>query len=289
MPLYIGDYLKDTAHLTTIEHGAYFLLLMHAWTQGGELPADPKRLRVIAKMSLREWRSSESQLMLFWDNVDGVLRNPRLDRELANARANSEQRKAAGKASAEARSRNKKGQREVNGRSTSVATPVSTEGQQNSRPSPSPSPIKKEREEELRSSPARAPCEEAVKVWNEICGPIHGNVLKLTETRRKHLRNRLLSDLGGDIARWRAYCQAINRSAFLSGGGDRGWVADFDWALQAGNLIKVREGKYDGRLKVPPTSDLLGPLKNVLNQTRSEPEPDYPTIDLQNGDYGYGE
>lgn len=31
MPLYIGDFIADTAHLSAEETGAYILLIMHYW------------------------------------------------------------------------------------------------------------------------------------------------------------------------------------------------------------------------------------------------------------------
>jgi hypothetical protein len=51
--------------LTVAEHGGYLLLLMHAWTKEGELPADDQRLRTIAKMDVREWKRSGPTLMGF--------------------------------------------------------------------------------------------------------------------------------------------------------------------------------------------------------------------------------
>jgi len=49
MPWHIGDYLGDTMHLTTLEHGAYCLLIMHYW-RTGPLPNDDRMLADLAKM-----------------------------------------------------------------------------------------------------------------------------------------------------------------------------------------------------------------------------------------------
>lgn len=140
MPLYIGDYLRDTGHLTVGEHGAYLLLLMQAWTSGGALPADASRLRTIAKMGTKQWGEASKVVMQFFYREGEVFRHKRLDKELSNARSNTEQRKTAGKASADARKAQRKVNETVNGNPTDVAPAVAIPLEQNGRPSPSPSP-----------------------------------------------------------------------------------------------------------------------------------------------------
>ena len=66
MPLYVGDYLGDTTHLTTAEHGAYLLLLMAMWRAGGRLPADDARLARFARLQLKTWLRLKPIVMPFF-------------------------------------------------------------------------------------------------------------------------------------------------------------------------------------------------------------------------------
>jgi uncharacterized protein YdaU (DUF1376 family) len=52
---YSGDYQRKTRHLSTEQHGAYLLLLMHCWTHGS-IPPQPEARAAIARMTLRDWQ-----------------------------------------------------------------------------------------------------------------------------------------------------------------------------------------------------------------------------------------
>lgn len=141
MPLYVSDYLADTSHLSTEEHGAYLLLLMHAWMNGGELPSDDNRLRRIARMDEKPWKASRDEIKSFFYEHGGALRHYRVDRELQRAQQHVNQRSAAGKASAAKRKAEREAQRNGNDSSTTVATEDEREAQRNGKPSPSPTPV----------------------------------------------------------------------------------------------------------------------------------------------------
>ena len=92
MPLYIGDYLADTGHLSTTQHGAYLLLLMHYWRKQ-ELPADDKQLAAIAKLPLRIWLDIKETIQAFF--YEGW-KHKRIESELERRREVSAKRSAAG-------------------------------------------------------------------------------------------------------------------------------------------------------------------------------------------------
>lgn len=131
MPFYVADYLKDTQHLSTLEHGAYFKLILHAWTHDGVIPADPIRLARVTGLTPKEWRSSADILLEFFDVCEGGYAHHRVERELVRSGGLIDQRRAAGRASADARKSQRKGNERGNENPTVVATSVVTEGATN--------------------------------------------------------------------------------------------------------------------------------------------------------------
>ena len=103
MPLYIANYLADTGHLTTVEHGAYLLLIMHYWQHGG-LPTDEHKLARICRMTIAEWSAARDTLADFFQ--DGW-RHGRIDEEITAAQQTMAKRSAAGRAGAHARHGNR--------------------------------------------------------------------------------------------------------------------------------------------------------------------------------------
>lgn len=68
LPLWTDAYLADTRHLSTLEHGAYLLLLMEAWRRPHcDLPDDDKLLARLAGLSLDDWLAIAPVVMELWD------------------------------------------------------------------------------------------------------------------------------------------------------------------------------------------------------------------------------
>jgi len=99
--------------------------------------------------------------------------------------------------------------------------------------------------------PAPCPHGEVVQLYHE-CLPENPRVADWPEHRR-----RLLAASWGaaperqDLAWWRSLFERVARSPFLTGkaAGTRGrdsFKADLEWILVPANLLRIREGRYDG-------------------------------------------
>jgi uncharacterized protein YdaU (DUF1376 family) len=88
-PLWTDAYLADTGHLTTIEHGAYLLLLVTMWRNGGELPNDDKELARYARMTSGQWLRIKPRLMRFFTVSSDSITQGRLTDELVAVKQKS--------------------------------------------------------------------------------------------------------------------------------------------------------------------------------------------------------
>lgn len=98
MPWYVADYLGDTQHLDTLEHGAYCLLLMTYWRRGKALPDDDKWLATVTGLSLKRWKKVRQKIVELFSQREGHLIHKRVEEEIVKASARLKSARVAGKA-----------------------------------------------------------------------------------------------------------------------------------------------------------------------------------------------
>lgn len=95
MQLYVADYLADTAHLTTLEHGAYLLLIMTYWQRGKPLPADARKLARIARLTDDQWAEVSGSLQELFQDDGERWNHKRIDADLAAVEEKSQKARSA--------------------------------------------------------------------------------------------------------------------------------------------------------------------------------------------------
>jgi uncharacterized protein YdaU (DUF1376 family) len=96
MQLYVADYLGDTRHLTTEQHGAYLLLLMAMWRADGRLPNDPRKLARIAGCTGARWNKIGPDVLDLFQSDGQDLTHKRVTSELQKASEKSIKRAVSG-------------------------------------------------------------------------------------------------------------------------------------------------------------------------------------------------
>jgi uncharacterized protein YdaU (DUF1376 family) len=95
MPMYWEDYSLDTVHLTTLEHGAYLLLISYYWRTAKPIPDSDTLMSKVACADLETWKSIKPTVCGFFEWVDGCWRHGRIERELECSKAISAKKRAA--------------------------------------------------------------------------------------------------------------------------------------------------------------------------------------------------
>jgi uncharacterized protein YdaU (DUF1376 family) len=93
---HIGDYRRDTAHLTLLEHGIYRQLLDLYYIS--EKPLDANAMRLICARSADEMQAAQTILDEFFEFRNGVYYHKRCDAEICAYHAKSEKAASSAKA-----------------------------------------------------------------------------------------------------------------------------------------------------------------------------------------------
>lgn len=93
---HLGDYARDTAHLSLLEHGVYTLLLDRYYATESGIPADQAH-RLARARSRDERAAVDAVLEEFFALVDGVWTNRRVEEEIAKAATRIEAARSNGR------------------------------------------------------------------------------------------------------------------------------------------------------------------------------------------------
>lgn len=108
MPMYWADYLANTLDFSTVEHGAYMLLIGFYWANGGPIRNDPVALMRVARVSGHEGEVILNRVLTKFTLSGDYWVHDRVDRELASARVRKEIAKERSKKAVVARLRDDK-------------------------------------------------------------------------------------------------------------------------------------------------------------------------------------
>ena len=96
MPLYVGDWDADTAHLDCEQDGAYGRLIRHYWKNGAPVDDDAMLARIV-RMERARWRRVRPAIAPFFEIRDGRWFHKRVEAELQRALQIIERRREAGR------------------------------------------------------------------------------------------------------------------------------------------------------------------------------------------------
>ena len=257
MQLYVSDYLADTAHLTTEEHGAYLLLLFNYWQTGSPLRKD--RLSFVARTSNERWPSVEETLKDFFHDDGKSWTHFRVEADLEAVRLKQKTNSNAGKASARARMIKKQSAEhlETLGLATNVGTSVERTYQRNVNQTDT------DTDTDIDTDKSKALVAEATdgqegehkklsysdiqQAYNEICAPAFPACSVMNDKRKRQIKAMGAIDFAGNkpftqgIEVWRQYFTDCLTDPHWCGSNDRGWRADFDFVTSPKNAIKLME------------------------------------------------
>ncbi|AFA50246.1 hypothetical protein [Acetobacterium woodii] len=117
---------------------------------------------------------------------------------------------------------------------------------------------------ELARKPGKVELNNVVDEFNQVVSRLP-KVTALTPKRRNTIQQRIKEHGRESVS---VCFFKAGKSDFLCGINERGWVASFDWIMKSENFVKILEGNYDNKTKIP--RNMQGALSNLQNQYELE-------------------
>jgi uncharacterized protein YdaU (DUF1376 family) len=238
---HIGDFDKDTRHLTRIERSIYSDLIDLYYLTESCLPDDNEYLcRKIIARSNEESTAVEQVLKEFFHLTPVGWYHVRCEEEIEKYKSIQSQKAAAGRASAEKRAEKLKFaienptgvQRAFNGTSTN----------QEPKPLTNKTLLSSGADEKALSS-EKINYQGIVDLYNRILPELPKAKL-ITDKRRSAIKSCCsVKPAFSGLDFWEAYFTAVRKSQFLMGS-SKDWAADFDFLTTKSKFVKVYEGAY---------------------------------------------
>lgn len=250
MQLYVADYLADTQHLTTEEHGAYLLLLFSYWQTGKALRHD--RLAPVARLSNERWIDVKESLREFFFEDGNQWIHFRVEADLEAVNSKSIKASGAGKASARARAARK--QEVSQGNPTNVErtiertlnhtdTEAETDKEKNPCDQQAESPDLLGHDQQVRPAQIHIPYDQILISFASRL-PSFPQPRKLDPDRRQAVKAIWTKEEEyGSVDFFDRFFGYVAKSDFLMG--ETGWKScNFDWIFKPKNFRKIIEGTY---------------------------------------------
>lgn len=251
-PFNIGDYRRDTTHLSLLEHGIYRQLLDTYYLSESPISLDKATvMRTHCVRTAEEQQAFENVLADFFVQEDDGYHHCGCEKVIGDFHKKSESAKASAMArwnKNDANGMRTHSERNANGMLTNNQEPITINQE----------PVIKEPKGSLSESRI-PPCQHqrVIDLFHEVL-PELPRVLIWNKTREGYLRARwkeraVLDNWKSEdegIEFFRGFFDYVRKSKFLmgkvSGNGKRPFECELEWLLRPNNWVKVLEGKYHG-------------------------------------------
>ena len=253
--LYIGDYQRDTAHLSLAEHGAYLMMLQHYCATEKPLPTGRALHRMLRADSKTERDAIDHVAAIFWVATEGGLINKRATKEIDRAEHQRDVNREVGKRGGRPK-KTETVSKVMDKKETESVSETVSETEPNNNPNHSHS----------QTYISSTNVEVSAKRGFPDCP--HGQILTLfaeqlpmlpqpridlwSGQRAANLKSRWrwifstgkVKTVGEGLDWFRNFFGFVAESEFLT----KKWKGcTLDWLMQAGNFAKAIEGKYENQ------------------------------------------